>query len=100
MRNPGEPGGTRTRDPVLKRHMLYHLSYRPKPHPSYQAQAGSARRSSPTVLIDRLLFVCWPVERRWNPWDALVAPKRHGAEGSQCMYILWKADAYPSTRST
>ena len=25
----GEPGGTRTRDPVLKRHMLYHLSYRP-----------------------------------------------------------------------
>ena len=26
---PGEPGGTRTRDPVLKRHMLYHLSYRP-----------------------------------------------------------------------
>src|SRR5215469_15589741 len=27
----GEPGGTRTRDPVLKRHMLYHLSYRPKP---------------------------------------------------------------------
>ena len=26
----GEPGGTRTRDPVLKRHMLYHLSYRPK----------------------------------------------------------------------
>ena len=26
----GEPGGTRTRDPVLKRHMLYRLSYRPK----------------------------------------------------------------------
>src|SRR5262249_924039 len=25
----GEPGGTRTRDPVLKRHMLYLLSYRP-----------------------------------------------------------------------
>ena len=25
----GEPGGARTRDPVLKRHMLYHLSYRP-----------------------------------------------------------------------
>src|ERR1022692_1016169 len=25
----GEPGGTRTRDPVLKRHLLYHLSYRP-----------------------------------------------------------------------
>src|ERR1039457_1541550 len=29
MGNSGEPGGTRTRDPVLKRHMLYHLSYRP-----------------------------------------------------------------------
>ena len=28
-RAAGEPGGTRTRDPVLKRHMLYHLSYRP-----------------------------------------------------------------------
>jgi hypothetical protein len=26
---PGEPGGIRTRDPVLKRHMLYLLSYRP-----------------------------------------------------------------------
>ena len=24
----GEPGGTRTRDPVIKSHMLYHLSYR------------------------------------------------------------------------
>ena len=27
--NRGEPGGTRTRDPMLKRHMLYRLSYRP-----------------------------------------------------------------------
>ncbi len=27
--NFGEPGGTRTRDPMLKRHMLYRLSYRP-----------------------------------------------------------------------
>ena len=26
----GEPGGTRTRDPVIKSHMLYQLSYRPK----------------------------------------------------------------------
>jgi hypothetical protein len=25
----GEPGGTRTRDPLLKRQMLYRLSYRP-----------------------------------------------------------------------
>jgi hypothetical protein len=25
----GEPGGTRTRDPVIKSHMLYQLSYRP-----------------------------------------------------------------------
>jgi hypothetical protein len=24
----GEPGGTRTRDPLLKRQMLYRLSYR------------------------------------------------------------------------
>jgi hypothetical protein len=28
-RNFGEPGGTRTRDPLLKRQMLYRLSYRP-----------------------------------------------------------------------
>ena len=27
--NLGEPGGTRTRDPLLKRQMLYRLSYRP-----------------------------------------------------------------------
>src|SRR5690348_2237836 len=27
--NFGEPGGTRTRDPLLKRQMLYRLSYRP-----------------------------------------------------------------------
>ena len=27
--NTGEPGGTRTRDPVIKSHMLYQLSYRP-----------------------------------------------------------------------
>src|SRR5437588_390856 len=27
----GEPGGTRTRDPVIKSHMLYQLSYRPLP---------------------------------------------------------------------
>jgi hypothetical protein len=25
----GEPGGTRTRDPLIKSQMLYHLSYRP-----------------------------------------------------------------------
>ena len=25
----GEPGGTRTRDPLLKRQMLFRLSYRP-----------------------------------------------------------------------
>jgi hypothetical protein len=29
IRLTGEPGGTRTRDPVIKSHMLYQLSYRP-----------------------------------------------------------------------
>ena len=28
MSGGGEPGGTRTRDPLLKRQMLYRLSYR------------------------------------------------------------------------
>src|ERR1041384_8712818 len=32
----GEPGGTRTRDPILKRHMLCHLSYRPHPKKTIQ----------------------------------------------------------------
>src|SRR5215470_8188913 len=29
LRNFGEPGGTRTRDPLIKSQMLYQLSYRP-----------------------------------------------------------------------
>jgi integrase len=41
LEGTGEPGGTRTRDPLLKRQMLYRLSYRPSRarnlYPAYHA---------------------------------------------------------------
>src|SRR5262249_10714189 len=57
---PGEPGGARTRDPVLKRHMLYHLSYRPKARRTIDALTSSIissavlwMRERPVVSIKR-----------------------------------------------
>src|ERR1051326_2138635 len=52
----GEPGGTRTRDPLLKRQMLYRLSYRPDSrrftsvyHLPAGRSAASARRNLPPL---------------------------------------------------
>ena len=39
LRQFGEPGGARTRDHMIKSHVLYQLSYRPKRH----VQIGEAR---------------------------------------------------------
>jgi hypothetical protein len=36
----GEPGGIRTRGPMLKRHMLYLLSYRPRWKTSFSVAKG------------------------------------------------------------
>ncbi len=56
----GEPGGTRTRDPVLKRHMLYHLSYRPntmKPNDLY---------FSPFLSNQRLWGILWGPQMKFR----------------------------------
>ena len=64
IENIGEPGGTRTRDPLLKRQMLYRLSYRPlvleAPHLSaflsvYQGMPGLHKPLLQNVLATRRL---------------------------------------------
>src|ERR1035441_1473926 len=80
----GEPGGTRTRDPVLKRHMLYHLSYRPSRLRSecyrsvYQTIAQTLRRGSDIIvlLLGSRMGTSAPGSRRVAPWGRTLTSRR------------------------